>query len=101
MIEFDSEGRALSVEEKPAAPKSNYAMVGLYFCDRQVVDIAARVRPSARGELEITDVNNAYMKMGELEHSVMDGWWTDAGTFDSLLRATNLVASAAGKKCII
>jgi glucose-1-phosphate thymidylyltransferase len=67
--------------------------------DNRVFEIVKTLKPSKRGELEITDVNNAYLKMGNLEHSVMDGWWTDAGTFDSLLRATNLVASASGKKC--
>ena len=90
-----------SIEEKPSKPKSKYAVTGIYMYDNRVFEIVKTLKPSKRGELEITDVNNAYMKMGDLEHSVMDGWWTDAGTFDSLLRATNLVASASGKKCII
>ena len=94
-----------SIEEKPKNPKSKYAVTGIYMYDNRVFEIIKTLKPSRRGELEITDVNNAYIKMGQLEHSIMDGWWTDAGTFESLLRASNLVASfekpAAGKKCAI
>ncbi|MBN2452740.1 MAG: NTP transferase domain-containing protein [Candidatus Omnitrophica bacterium] len=81
-----------SIEEKPKKPKSDYAVVGIYMYDSRVFDIIKTLKPSHRGELEITDVNNAYLKRGELEYSYLDGWWTDAGTFDSLLRANNLVA---------
>jgi glucose-1-phosphate thymidylyltransferase len=81
-----------SIEEKPARPKSDYAVTGIYMYDSKVFDIIKTLKPSKRGELEITDVNNAYLKKGKLEYSVLDGWWTDAGTFDSLLRANNLVA---------
>ena len=93
VIEFDGDGRALSVEEKPTAPKSSYAMVGLYFCDRQVVDIAASVRPSARGELEITDVIRDYLKREKLtvERLGRGMAWLDAGTHDSLLEASNFI----------
>jgi len=90
-----------SIEEKPKRPKSKYAVTGIYMYDNRVFDIIKTLKPSRRGELEITDVNNAYLKMGSLEHGVMDGWWTDAGTFDSLLRANNLVAKASGAKCAI
>jgi len=88
-----------SIEEKPKKPKSNYAVTGIYMYDNQVFDIIKTLKPSHRGELEITDVNNAYLKKGELEYSTLDGWWTDAGTFESLLRASNLVAKKAAKKC--
>lgn len=90
-----------SIEEKPIKPKSKYAVTGIYMYDSRVFEIIKTLKPSRRGELEITDVNSSYMKMGELEYGMMDGWWTDAGTFDSLLKANNLVASAAGKKCTV
>jgi glucose-1-phosphate thymidylyltransferase len=90
---FDGK-KLTSIEEKPAKPKSKYAVTGIYMYDGRVFDIIGTLKPSRRGELEITDVNNAYLKMGELEYGIMDGWWTDAGTFDSLLRANNLVAGA-------
>ena len=80
------------IEEKPAKPKSRYAVTGIYMYDNNVFDIIKTLKPSHRGELEITDVNNAYIKRGELTYSILDGWWTDAGTFESLLRANNLVA---------
>ena len=93
VIEFDDEGRARSIEEKPDAPKSNYAMVGLYFCDRQVVEIAACIRPSARGELEITDVIRDYLQRGQLTVEKLGRGmaWLDAGTHDSLLEAGNFI----------
>ncbi len=86
------DGRLVSIEEKPKRPKSNYVVTGIYMYDSQVFDIIEKLKPSARGELEITDVNNAYLKKGELNYEVLDGWWSDSGTFDSLLRANNLVA---------
>jgi len=86
-----SEGRVVAIHEKPAAPLSDLAVTGAYFYDDRVFDIVRGLRPSARGELEITDVNNAYLADGTLEAEVLDGWWTDAGTFPSLLRANALV----------
>jgi glucose-1-phosphate thymidylyltransferase len=87
--------RILSIEEKPKKPKSNYAVTGIYMFDGTVFDKVKKLVPSGRGELEITDVNNAYIKDGTMTYSFVDGWWTDAGTFESLLRATNLVAQSA------
>ena len=84
--------KIVGIEEKPKRPKSDYAVTGIYMYDNQVFDIIKTLRPSGRGELEITDVNNAYIKNGQLTYSFLDGWWTDSGTFDSLLRANNLVA---------
>ncbi|MDD5422699.1 MAG: sugar phosphate nucleotidyltransferase [Candidatus Omnitrophica bacterium] len=84
--------KIVSIEEKPRRPKSDYAVTGIYMYDNRVFDIIKTLKPSRRGELEITDVNNAYLKKGELAYSVLEGWWTDSGTFDSLLRANNLVA---------
>ena len=102
VVEFDKQFRPLSIEEKPATPRSNYAVTGLYFYDSQVSNIAADLRPSARGELEITDVNNAYIHEGAMTFSMLEGWWTDAGTFESLLRAANLVAlSVAAKEGVV
>jgi glucose-1-phosphate thymidylyltransferase len=86
-------GRILSIEEKPQHPKSNYAVTGIYLYDGTVFDKCRQLKPSHRGELEITDVNNAYIADGNMSFAVLDGWWTDAGTFDSLLRAANLVAT--------
>lgn len=91
VAEIDGDGRISRIVEKPKEPKSNYAVTGVYMYDDMVWDVVKTLKPSDRGELEITDVNNAYLKAGTLEHSVMDGWWTDAGTFDSLIRASNLV----------
>ena len=84
--------KIVSIEEKPKKPKSDYAVTGIYMYDSKVFDIAKSLKPSKRGELEITDVNNAYLKRGELTYGILDGWWTDSGTFDSLLRANVLIA---------
>ena len=88
------------IEEKPAHPKSNYAVTGIYMFDATVFDKIKTLVPSNRGELEITDVNNAYVREGSMTFSFLSGWWTDAGTFDSLLRAANLVAASAEKKVL-
>ncbi len=93
-----SNGRIVAIEEKPAAPKSNYAVTGIYMYDSSVFEKIKTLVPSARGELEITDVNNAYIREGTMSFSFLEGWWTDAGTFDSLLRAANLVAQSAAEK---
>ena len=84
--------RVLQIEEKPKEPKSDYAVVGIYFYDHTVFEVIKTLVPSDRGELEITDVNNHYIRRGEMSWNELDGWWTDAGTFESLLRASNLVA---------
>jgi len=90
-------GKVIGIEEKPKRPKSDYAVTGVYFYDEEVFDIIKTLRPSARGEMEITDVNNAYLARGSLAYDVLDGWWTDAGTFDSLKRANELVEEAPPK----
>jgi glucose-1-phosphate thymidylyltransferase len=97
VAEFDGE-RILGIEEKPQHPKSDYCVTGIYMYDEQVFDIIAGLRPSARGELEITDVNNAYLASGELRCDVLTGWWTDAGTFESLARANQLVSALASEQ---
>jgi len=87
------DGRIVGIEEKPLHPKSNYAVTGIYMYDQAVFDKIRHLVPSRRGELEITDVNNLYIREGTMTFSHLEGWWTDAGTFESLLRATNLVAN--------
>jgi len=86
-----ADNRVVRIEEKPEKPKSNYAITGIYFYDAAVYDIIRTLKPSARGELEITDVNNAYIEKGQLAYDILEGWWTDAGTFMSLTRANEMV----------
>ncbi len=86
------DGKVINIEEKPEDPKSNYSVIGLYMYDSDVFEIAKTLKPSNRGELEITDVNNEYIRKGLMTYSIIDGWWTDAGTFESLYRASKLVA---------
>jgi len=92
------DGRIVRIEEKPKNPASRYAVTGIYMYDPEVYEIVKTLKPSARGELEITDVNNHYIAQGTLTHEVLDGWWTDAGTFDSLLRASKLVAEGGANR---
>jgi len=90
--------RVLRIEEKPATPKSDYAVIGIYMYDAEVFKIIRTLKPSGRGELEITDVNNAYIDRDEMTWDELEGWWTDAGTFESLLHASNLVADTGANK---
>ena len=90
--------RIAAIEEKPKAPKSNFAVIGIYFYDNTVFDIIRTLKPSGRGELEITDVNNAYLRTGTLEYDTLDGWWSDAGTFESLHRVSNMVVQTGANK---
>jgi glucose-1-phosphate thymidylyltransferase len=92
------DGRVVGIEEKPKRPKSPYAVTGIYLYDAQVFDVVRDLRPSLRGELEITDVNTWYLERGELECELLEGWWTDAGTFESLHRAGNLVAESGANR---
>ena len=89
--------KILAIEEKPKTPKSRYAVTGVYMYDEKVFEIIKSLKPSGRGEFEITDVNNAYIRKNELEFDVLKGWWTDSGTYDSLLRANQLVAEKVKK----
>jgi glucose-1-phosphate thymidylyltransferase len=91
VVEFDARDRAISIEEKPKKPKSAYAVTGIYVYDNRVIEIAKKLKPSARGEIEITDINKKYMKMGELKVEKIRGAWLDAGTYDSLLQACVIV----------
>src|SRR5262249_25574969 len=91
-------GRVTSIEEKPKRPKSPYAVTGIYMYDARVFDIIRTLKPSARGELEVTDVNNWYLERGELMCEMVEGWWTDAGTIEALHRAGNLVAQTGANR---
>jgi len=90
--------RVVGIEEKPKTPKSKYAVIGVYLYDATIFEKIGRLKPSERGELEITDVNNLYIQEDKLTYEILDGWWTDAGTFDSLLRANSLVAKTGANK---
>jgi glucose-1-phosphate thymidylyltransferase len=92
------DGKVLKIVEKPKHPESNLAVIGIYMFDGQVWEIIRSLRPSERGEFEITDVNNAYLQQGQLTADVLKGWWTDAGTFDSLIRASNMVAEGGANR---
>lgn len=91
-------GKIICIEEKPKEPKSNYAVTGIYFYDSLVFEIIKNLKPSERGELEITDVNNIYIKKGAMAYEILNGWWSDAGTFESLLKAGSLVSKSGANK---
>ena len=91
-------GNVIRIVEKPKQPESNLAVVGIYMFDARVFDFIGKLEPSERGELEITDVNNFYIEDGTMTSEVLQGWWTDAGTFDSLLRASNMVAEGGANR---
>lgn len=91
-----ADDRIAGIEEKPSQPKSRYAVIGVYMYENDVFEVIPTLVPSSRGELEITDVNNHYLRQGTLTYSIIDGWWTDAGTFDSLMRASRLVQETGG-----
>ena len=93
VVEFDDKGKAISIEEKPKSPKSNFAVPGIYFYDNEVIAIAETIKPSVRGEFEITDINKAYLAMGKLKVSILDRGtaWLDTGTFSSLMQASKFV----------
>jgi len=96
VVEFNkSKKRIIKIAEKPKKPKTHYAVTGIYMYDSRVFKIVKKLKPSKRGELEITDVNNAYIKHGQMEYDILSGFWTDSGTFESLLRANNLAARRA------
>jgi glucose-1-phosphate thymidylyltransferase len=101
VVEVDKNGRALSIEEKPKQPKSNLCITGLYVYDNRVIEVAKNVKPSQRGELEITDLHNWYLEKGELEVAMVENEWIDAGTFDSLLEAQNLAKTKLQQDMII
>lgn len=98
VVEFDENKNVVSIIEKPVEPKSDYAVVGIYIYDNRVIQIAKSLTPSARGEIEITDINNVYLSKGELKVDMIEGIWEDAGTFDSLLRANNYWAKKLQKQ---
>jgi glucose-1-phosphate thymidylyltransferase len=93
---IDGNGRVLGIEEKPRAPESDYAVTGIYFYDSLCFEVIRSLKPSARGELEITDVNNYYIRQGKMVSRIIKGWWTDAGTFESLTQANRLVLGEVG-----
>ncbi|MDO8513878.1 MAG: sugar phosphate nucleotidyltransferase [bacterium] len=95
VVDFDDKMSVLSIEEKPTKPKSNYAVVGLYVYDNQVIQLAKNLKPSARGEIEITDLNNVFLQMKELKVNIIEGVWEDAGTFEGLLSISNIMAEKA------
>lgn len=97
VVEFDQDMKAISIEEKPEKPKSDHAVVGIYTYDNKVINYAKNLAPSPRGEIEITDLNNIYLKDNELKVNIIEGMWEDAGTFDSLLRVGNFMAERSSK----